>query len=98
VQVWLIVDERQDQVSTNYGGYWGGYWGGGWGGPMYTETRTLDYKVATIQVDLFDGKDGKLVWRGSAEQVLRQSPQTPTEREAAIRRIIAEVLNQYPPH
>jgi hypothetical protein len=98
VQAWLIVDERQDQVSTNYGGYWGGYWGGGWGGPAYTETRTVDYKVATIQVDLFDGKDGKLVWRGSAEQVMRQSPSTPTEREAAIRSTVAQVLNQYPPH
>ncbi|MBD9417352.1 DUF4136 domain-containing protein [Pseudomonas sp. PDM16] len=97
VQAWLIIDERQDQVSTNYGGYWGGYWGGGWGGPAYTETRNVDYKVATIQVDLFDGKDGKLVWRGSAEQVMRQSPPTPREREAAIHTTVAKVLGQYPP-
>jgi hypothetical protein len=97
VQAWLIVDERQDQVSTNYGGYWGGYWGGGWGGPAYTETRTLDYKVTTIQVDLLDGKDGKLVWRGSAEQSMRRSPPNPSEREAAIRATVAEVLRQYPP-
>lgn len=97
VQAWLIVDQRQDQVSTNYGGYWGGYWGNYWGGPMYTETRTVDYKVATIQVDLLDGKDGKLVWRGSAEQIMRRSPPNPTEREAAIRSTVAEVLRQYPP-
>jgi len=97
VQAWLIVDERQDQVSTHYGGYWGGYWGGGWGGPAYAETRTVDYKVATIQVDLFDGRDGKLVWRGSAEQVMHQSSPNPSEREAAIRTAVAQVLGQYPP-
>jgi hypothetical protein len=98
VQAWLIVDQRQDQVSTNYGGYWGGYWGGGyWGGPAYTETRTLDYQVATLQIDLFDGRDGKLVWRGSAEQVMRQAQGGPSEREAAIRQSVARVLAQYPP-
>lgn len=97
VQAWLIVDERQDQVSTNYGGYWDGYWGGYWGGPAFNETRTVAYKVATLQVDLFDGKDGKLVWRGSAEQVMRQSPPSPSEREAAIRQTVAKVIAQYPP-
>ncbi len=96
-QVWLIVDQRQDQVSTNYGGAWGGYWGGYWGGPAYTETRTVDYKVATVQVDLFDGKDGKLIWRGSAEQIMRRSQTNPAERDAAIRETVAKVLGQYPP-
>lgn len=38
VQAWLIVDQRQEQVSSHYGGYWGGYWDGGWGGPAYSET------------------------------------------------------------
>ncbi len=98
VQVWLIVEPRQDQVSTHYStGYWGGAWGGYWGGPIQTETRTVDYKVATLQVDLLDGKDGKLVWRGSAEQVMRRSPPTPAEREAAIRETVGQVLSQYPP-
>ncbi|MFE2008914.1 DUF4136 domain-containing protein, partial [Pseudomonas guariconensis] len=40
VQSWLSVDDRQQQVSTNYGGYWGGSWGNYWGGPGLTETRT----------------------------------------------------------
>ena len=58
VQAWLIVDQRQEQVSSHYGGYWGGYWDGGWGGPAYSETRTVDYQVATVQIDLLDGRDG----------------------------------------
>lgn len=98
VQAWLIVDQRQQQVSSHYGGYWGGYWDGGWGGPVYSETRTVDYQVATLQIDLFDGHDGKLVWRGSAEQMLRDSTQSPAQREAAIRNTVAQVLVHYPPH
>jgi hypothetical protein len=38
VQVWMLVEQRQDQV-TDYGG--GGYWGnpwGFWGAPGYAET------------------------------------------------------------
>ena len=98
VQVWMIVDNRQQQVSTQVGGGWGEPWGGGfWGGPSYVETRTLDYQVSTLQIDLLDGKDGKLVWRGSAEQVLRSRQPSPSEREASIRSTVAEVLSQYPP-
>jgi len=99
VQVWMIVDNRQQQVSTQMGGSWGNPWGGGfWGGPSYVETRTLDYQVSTLQIDLLDGKDGKLVWRGSAEQVLRNRQPSPSEREASIRSTVAEVLSLYPPH
>jgi len=97
VQAYLIVDNRQQQVSTNYGGGWGGPWHGGfWGGPGYTETRSVDYQVATIQVDLLDGKDGKLVWRGSAEQMVNDGA-TPAERSAAINQAVTKLMTAYPP-
>ena len=51
VQAWLIVDERQEQISTHYGGAWGG-WNDYWAAPGYTETRRVDYQVATLQLDL----------------------------------------------
>jgi hypothetical protein len=69
------------QQQTSYNH--GGYWGGYWGGYM--------------QVDMYDGKDGKLVWRGSAEQILASAPPSPAEREASIRETIAKVIEQYPP-
>jgi hypothetical protein len=95
----VIIDNRQQQVSTQVGGTWGDPWRGGfWGGPSYVETRTLDYQVTTLQIDLFDGKDGKLVWRGSAEQVLRNQRPNPAERETAIRATVGKILSQYPPH
>ncbi|WP_439886408.1 DUF4136 domain-containing protein [Pseudomonas sp. MBLB4123] len=98
VQAWLIVDQRQQQISTHYGGAWHGHWGGFWGGPGYVETRTVDYRVGTLQIDLFDGHDGRLVWRGSAAQNLGEGSPSPAERAAALRRTVAEVLGQYPPH
>lgn len=97
VQAYLIVEDRQQQISTNYGGGWGGGpWNGYWGGPMYNETRNITYKVATIQIDLLDAKDGKLVWRGSDEQILSSTP-NPTDRSAAVRATVARILGNYPP-
>ena len=107
VQTYLIVANRQEQVVTNYGyngpwggpwagGYWGGPWEGYWGAPMYNETRNIVYQVGTLQIDLMDAKDGKLVWRGSAERIVNDSP-TPAERSAAIREAVTKILSTYPP-
>jgi len=106
VQTYLIVANRQEQVVTHYGyggawggpwgGYWGGPWEGNWGAPMYNETRNVVYQVGTLQIDLIDAKDGKLVWRGSAEKVVDNSP-TPAERDAAIRDAVTKILSTYPP-
>jgi hypothetical protein len=63
---------------------------------MYNETRNVTYKVATLQIDLLDGKDGKLVWRGSDEQMMSNSP-SPQDRSAAIRATVTKVLSNYPP-
>lgn len=96
VRTYLIVEDRQQQITTNYGGAWGGPWNGYWGAPMYNETRNVSYKVATLQIDLLDGKDGKLVWRGSDEQLLSRSPQ-PADRSAAIHATVGRILSNYPP-
>jgi hypothetical protein len=97
VQTYLIVEDRQQQVTTNYGGSWGGPWNGYWGGPMYNETRNVSYKVATIQIDLLDGKDDKLVWRGSDEQTLSRTP-NPQDRSDRIHETVGRILANYPPH
>ena len=97
VQTYLIVEERQQQVTTNYGGGWGYPWYGYYGAPMYNETRNVSYKVATIQIDLLDGKDGKLVWRGSDEQILSRTP-NPSDRRDAILETVTRTLANYPPH
>lgn len=96
VQAWLMVDQREQEMVTHYGGMWGP-WGGYWGGPAFTERRSVDYQVGTLQVDFYDTQDGRLVWRGSASQVLPATPRDPRERAAAMRETVAKVLSQYPP-
>lgn len=96
VQTYLIVEERQQQITTHYGGGYGNPWSGYWGAPMYNETRLVSYKVATIQIDLFDGRDGKLVWRGSDEQILSRTP-NPADRSNAIHETVTRILSNYPP-
>ena len=95
-QVWLVIDDRQQQVDRRNGG-WGGPWGPYWSGPYYGDIYTIHYKVATIQVDLIDSRDHKLVWRGSDERVLPSIQGTPAQREAFIRESILRILSQYPP-
>jgi hypothetical protein len=100
VQTYLIVENRQQLISNSYGGGgWGNPWGGYgyWGAPINTETRSVDYKVTTLQIDLLDGKDGKLVWRGSTEQILSERSAPPAERDNVIRQTVAKILEQYPP-
>ncbi|GIZ12958.1 hypothetical protein NCCP436_23740 [Pseudomonas sp. NCCP-436] len=67
-------------------------------GPAFSETRRVDYKVTTLQIDLYDARDGKLVWRGSGAQIMRKLPPSPAERERAIRETVNQILSQYPPH
>ena len=97
VQAWFIVDERTQQYTSSSLSAWSNPWYGYWGGPMYTDTRTVHYQVGTLQLDIHDAKDGKLVWRGSAEQVLRDDLSGPQERANMFREIVAKVLSQYPP-
>ena len=97
VQAFLIVDNRQQQVSTFHAGtYAGDRWGGMWAWPGYTEVRTLEYQVGTLQLDFLD-RDGRLIWRGSAAQILREGHRSPAERSRAIHDTVAKILAQYPP-
>ncbi|TBU99794.1 DUF4136 domain-containing protein [Stutzerimonas kirkiae] len=97
VRAWLIVDTRTQQYSTG-GGYWGGPWHPYWGPSIYADNRIVEYQVATLQIDLHDARDGKLVWRGSAEQALSDRQLSPAERASRIRQIVAKVLARYPTH
>lgn len=96
VQAWFSVERRQDSYTTYYGGMFAGYPGSWWGGPSYAQTQTYDYRVGILQVDLFDGRDGRLVWRASDEQMVPRR-QTPGDRATLIRETAARVLSQYPP-
>lgn len=96
VQVSMVVEQRQEQVSSGFSPMWGNPWHGYWATPMAMDTRTIVYDVQTLQVDLRDKRDGKLVWRASADQI-RRNQANPNERTQAIRETVARILSQYPP-
>ncbi|SDT15879.1 protein of unknown function [Halopseudomonas xinjiangensis] len=95
----MVIDEREQMVTTNYGvGLGTGYWGVWGGGPMMSETRSVDYQTATLQIDLIDAEDNQLVWRGSSTEVVRDQSQSPAERTRSAHELAARVLTGYPPN
>lgn len=97
VKTYLIVENRQDNVSTSFGGYWGTGWGGFWGGPSI-QTQRVDYKELTLQIDMLDSSDGQLIWRGSESDTMSERPQTPVKREEQINRLVGKILGSFPPN
>lgn len=96
VRASLVRETRRDNITTHYGGGWG-YWGPYWGGPGYSQTRTVDYQVMTLQIDMLDASDGRLVWRGSDSQTV-DARQTPLERTQEMHERAAQVLSTFPPN
>lgn len=96
VRASVVIEHRRDNVTTHYGGGWG-YWGPYWGGPGYSQTRTVDYQVMTLQIDMLDASDGRLVWRGSDSQTV-QDRLTPLERSREMHERAAQILSTYPPN
>ena len=96
VRASVVVEMRRDNITTHLGGAWG-YWGPYWGGPGYTQTRTVDYQVMTVQLDLMDRRDGRLVWRGSDSQRV-DDRMSPIERSREMHERMARILGNYPPN
>ncbi|MDG4871046.1 DUF4136 domain-containing protein, partial [Guyparkeria sp. 1SP6A2] len=53
-----------------YNPYYGPRWG--LGGSLQTETTVREYDVGTLMVDLVDNKTGKLIWRGTVADTVRE--------------------------
>jgi len=76
------TDEKEElslnTVSYGYGYpgsmYWDPYWGGGWG-MAASSSHVYSYTRGTLIIDFWDAKTEKLVWRGSAEAVIKENPQ-----------------------
>lgn len=95
VRAYMMIDQRQDNVTTSYGR--SPVWGVWAVDPLYTETRSVHYQVATLQLDLLDARDGQLVWRGSTSDIVRDRQQTPAERSTSIFTMVRQILDGYPP-
>ena len=89
--------EQKLRVNTTHYGYGYGGWGYyGYGGPAYSDTRVDQYEQGTLILDFIDPGTKSLVWRGMAKKRLREA-QTPEEREREVQRVVAAILEKYPP-
>ena len=92
----LQLQKRQYQVRDDYGSYYGhGPYADHYG--LYGSVplvRTYEMEVAVVQIGLYDGASGELVWSGSAEAPSRGSQR---ERGEALRRAVEDALAAYPP-
>ena len=85
-----------------YGGPWyGGYpYYGGWGSGAST-TYVNQWDEGTLIVDLIQNEIGDdddfLVWRGAASGAVGETRRSPTESQAFIDGILANMFVSYPP-
>jgi Domain of unknown function (DUF4136) len=63
----IEATKNQESLNTFYDGFGGGW---RWGGFGNSYTTVDNYKVGTLVVDMFDTQTKKLIWRGSASDVL----------------------------
>ncbi len=98
VNYFTKVDKKinVDTFNTNFGynPYYGPGWG--WGGNMNTQTTVREYEVGTLIVDLISKETGKLIWRGSVADTVRET-NTPEERIEVVNNAIAQMMQAYPP-
>ena len=85
--------QNKQSLNTFYSG--GGMGGWGWGGMGGTATTTVNnYQVGTMVVDIFDAKDKKLIFRGTAADEVSDKPDKNTKK---IDKAAEKMFKDFPP-
>lgn len=93
----LSMDQKLDVRTTNTSfGYGVGYGRYGRGGVVGFDTTVQQYDEGTLIIDVANGANDRLIWRGWGSQRLRRNP-SPEQTTQAIDRAVAEILKQFPP-
>ena len=77
-------------LRTFYDGFDGWLWGGFADATTYVE----DYTVGTLVVDMFDTNSKRLLWRGSASDVLSGKPE---KDEKKLEKAVSKMFEHFPP-
>ncbi|NOY49586.1 MAG: DUF4136 domain-containing protein [Chlorobi bacterium] len=96
ISVFIILEDRTSYNSyTDYYGRYGYYYGTpwGWGGPARTTVSRYDYTQGTIIFNVFDAKEKKLVWQGTA---IGEVDSKPANNEKNIKQVVNKVFIKYP--
>jgi len=101
---WRKVDEGGDVAlaavgsATNEKEYTTFYSGiGPWrwrGFGSETTTTVSTYKVGTLVLDMYDARDHRLIWRGTASDTLSDKPE---KNEKKLEKTVSKMLDKFPP-
>lgn len=82
--------QRLERYVEPYGGYYGNpYRGGMWaGGPI---VRSYRHTVLIVTIELLDGADGQLIWRGQSETLADNAQRN------RLYQAVREALSGFPP-
>src|SRR5215813_12500797 len=87
--------QNKQSLNTFYsGGGWGGYGWGGMGGMGTATTTESTYKVGTLVVDIFDAKNKKLIFRGTAQDEISDKPE---KNEKKVDKATDKMFKDFPP-
>jgi len=95
VKVYLHFVLGKDVRLYSYGYGMGGWYGGRWGGG-YNTTDVQQIPTGTIVIDLVDGKENRLVWRGTAKDQLSRND-TPEEKAVRAKDATDKLFEGFPP-
>ena len=90
-----LSSERQFTAYNSGWGYGPGWRRGGWGGGM-TTGQTSTISVGTMNLDIYNAKAKRLVWRGIATKTLNPTS-NPRKREKRLAKGARRLLKNYPP-
>jgi hypothetical protein len=92
--------QREDRVSVKivnedhgYRGVWSERY---WHDPGMPQTYVYEFTRSTLWLDLVDGAEGRLIWRGSAQTEVQRQGRA-EEREARLTRVVDQLLAGFPP-
>ena len=84
------ITKEKPTLHTIYDG-WGGWMWGGFGDET---TEIENYTVGTLVVDIFDNSTKKLIWRGSASDVLSDKPE---KNMGKLDKAVDKMFEHFPP-
>jgi|ERR1700733_4874720 hypothetical protein len=88
----MAIGTTRDQPTLQT--FYDGFPGWRWGGFGEATTWVEHYEVGTLIIDMFDSRDKKLIWRGSASDTL---PDKPDKAMKDLQKSVEKMLEHFPP-
>jgi len=89
-----VVIHGATQQKHSLDTYYSGMGGWGWGGMGTATTTTTTYTVGTMLIDIFDAKEHKLVYRGTAQDQLSDKTEKNVKK---VQKALDKMFKDFPP-